>query len=237
MQTTPKVLLVEDDRNIASALAQALQTSHHVAATVNGGSALYKADSDRYDLIVLDLTLPDMPGMTVCQQLRERGLDTPILILSADSKTLTKINLLDAGANDYLTKPFSLGELKARMRALTRSRYQLPAKSVGTLRASGLELNRQTREVNREGVAIRLRRKEFDILEYLMEHAGSVVSRRALIRYAWHGAEDLWTNSVDVHIKYLRDKIDRPFGQPLIKTVHGLGYKLELGQTNTTGQN
>jgi len=237
MQTLPRVLLVEDDRSIASALSQALQASHQVAASMSGGSALYKIDSDHYDLIVLDLTLPDMPGLTVCQQLRERGLETPILILSADSQTLTKINLLDAGANDYLTKPFSLGELKARMRALTRRRYQLPAQSVGTLYVNGLELNRQTREVSREGIAIRLRRKEFDMLEYLMEHAGSVVTRRALTRYAWHGAEDLWTNTIDVHIKYLRDKIDRPFARPLITTVHGLGYKLEAGQVDKIGQN
>ncbi|HEY5442026.1 MAG TPA: response regulator transcription factor [Candidatus Saccharimonadales bacterium] len=227
MQTLPKVLLVEDDRRITAALAEALQNSHYVSTTLTGGLGLYKADTDKYDIIVLDLNLPDMPGLTVCQQLREKGLETPILVLSADSQTLTKINLLDAGANDYLAKPFSLGELKARMRALTRSTHRPLRKPTGTLTVSGLTLNRSTYEVSREDVPIRLRRKELALLECLMEHAGSVVTRRALTRYAWPGVEDLWTNTVDVHIKYLRDKIDRPFDQPLIKTVHGLGYKLE----------
>jgi DNA-binding response OmpR family regulator len=208
MKTLPKVLLVEDDRRITVALAQALQNSHHVAATMTGGQALYKTDTDNYDLIVLDLNLPDISGMTVCQQLRERGHETPILILSAEDKTLTKINLLDAGANDYLSKPFSLGELKARMRVLTRNSHPPLRKPAGSLNVSGIELNRQSREVSREGIAITLRRKEFALLECLMEHAGSVVTRRALTRYAWYGTEDLWTNTIDVHIKYLRDKLE-----------------------------
>jgi len=226
MQSLPRVLLVEDDRNIAGALALALRGTHEVAATASGNRALYQADSANYDLVVLDLGLPDMPGLHVCQQLRERGVDTPILILSADAHTLTKINLLDAGANDYLAKPFSLGELKARMRVLTRPTHRTARQPVGTLQAGGIRLNRQTRQVSRDGVVIKLRRKEFLLLECLMEHAGSVVTRRALTRYAWPGADELWTNTVDVHIKYLRDKIDRPFDQPLIKTIHGLGYQL-----------
>ena len=231
MQILPKVLLVEDDRHISSALAHAFQNSHHLSLAPTGGLALHQADTDRHDIIVLDLGLPDMSGLAVCRQLRERGLETPILILTGDGTTLTKINLLDAGANDYLTKPFSLGELKARMRALTRHKYQLPLRPSGTLNVSGIELDRQTYEVTRDGVTIKLRRKEFALLECLMEHAGVVVTRRVLTRYAWHGADELWTNTVDVHIKYLRDKIDRPFNRPLIRTVHGMGYKLEVAQT------
>lgn len=227
MQVLPKVLLIEDDRNIASALAHALRRSHHLSIATTGNQALYKIDGEHFDIIVLDLTLPDMSGLSVCQQLRDQGLRTPILILTADTKTLTKVNLLDAGANDYLTKPFSLGELKARLRVLSRDHYQ-PLKPAKRLTVGCLQLDRQTYEVSREGVSIKLRRKEFALLECLMEHAGSVVTRRALTRYAWHGAEELWTNSIDVHIKHLRDKIDRPFERPVIRTVHGFGYKLEV---------
>lgn len=235
VQGLPKVLLVEDDRGIATALVHALRSSYDLRTVTTGGSAFYKVDTGNYDVIVLDLGLPDMPGSVVCSELRERGLKTPILVLTADTSIMTKIRLLDAGANDYLTKPFSLGELKARLRALTRDN-QRPVKLTGKLVVGSLELNRQTYEVSRENVSIGLRRKEFMLLEYLMEHAGSVVTRRALARYAWNGAEDLWTNTVDVHIKHLRDKIDRPFGQPLIRTVYGLGYKLEAGQNGQDGQ-
>jgi len=231
MQILPKVLLVEDDRGIAGALSQALQSSYDVDVAATGQLAFYKTDGAHYDIVVLDLDLPDMSGLSVCQRLREGGFQTPILVLTADSRTLTKINLLDSGANDYLTKPFSLGEFKARLRALARTARQ-PAKPPGNLAISGLELNRQTHEVSRDGIKIKLRRKEFAMLECLMEHAGSVVTRRVLTRYAWYGAEDLWTNTVDVHVKHLRDKVDRPFGWPLIRTVHGIGYKLEVIPTD-----
>jgi len=228
MKLLPRTLLVEDDRNIASALAQALQSNYEVDVAFTGQSALYKVDNGHYDIIMLDLNLPDFSGMIVCQQLRDRGLQAPILVLTAESRILTKINLLDAGANDYMTKPFSLGELKARLRALTRTGHQ-SAKPANQLAISSLLLDRKTRKVSRQGVPIKLRRKEFVLLECLMEHAGSVVTRRALMRYAWQGAEDLWTNTVDVHVKHLRDKIDRPFsGRSLIRTVYGLGYKLDI---------
>jgi two-component system, OmpR family, response regulator len=227
MQTLPRVLVVEDDRSITGALSQVLRNSYDVHTAATGHAGYCKADSGHYDIILLDLNLPDMSGAAICRRWRENGLETPILILTAEHHTLTKVNLLDAGANDYLTKPFSLGELKARMRVLTRHRHQ-PPKLAGILTAGNITLNRQSYEVSREGIAIRLRRKEFAVLEYLMEHAGSVVSRRALTRYAWNGAEDLWTNTIEVHIKHLRDKIDRPFGRHLIRTVHGMGYKLEV---------
>lgn len=226
MPPLQKVLLVEDDRAIAAALKHALRTSYDVTLAGNGHLALYKTDVEHYDIIVLDLNLPDLTGMQICQQLRERGVNTPILILTGESSVLTKISLLDSGANDYLTKPFSLGELKARFRAITRQQLS----SIPTpreLAISGILLNRQTNQVSREGIHISLRRKEFALLECLMEHAGTVVSRDTMMRYAWASDANLWTNTVDVHIKYLRDKLDRPFAIPLIKTVHGLGYRLE----------
>jgi len=228
MMSLPKVLLIEDDRSIASALAYALKSAYDIDIAITGKLAIYKTETMQYDLIVLDLNLPDLPGIFICQQLRDRGLRTPILILSGDDKTLTKINLLDAGANDYLTKPFSLGEFNARLRVLVRSAADhLQPPLPKSLAMHGVALDRQSYSVTRNGVAISLRRKEFDILEYLLEHAGRVVSRDALSRHLWSENDEHWTNTVTVHIKSLRDKLDRPFDQPLIQTVHGRGYKFE----------
>jgi two-component system OmpR family response regulator len=218
--------MVEDDRGIASALSQALRNSYSIELASTGKQALYKADCDKYDLVILDLNLPDIHGLAVCQQLRERGNSAPIIVLSGENRTLTKISLLDAGANDYLTKPFSLGELKARLRTLKRNQQRQFIKREA-LSVSGISLNRQTFEASRDGIVIKLRRKEFALLECLLENAGSVVSRDSLLRMVWRGNNELWANTIDVHIKFLRDKIDRPFERHLIKTVHGLGYKFE----------
>jgi two-component system OmpR family response regulator len=225
----PKILLIEDDRSMASALAYALHHTYEVDGANNGRLALYKIDTERYDIIVLNPNLPDIRGIIICQQLRARGLRTPILILSDDDKIMTKINLLDAGANDYLTKPFSLGELTARLRVLGRKAQEQQAITplLQPLSAHGIVLDRQTYSVSRDGVSILLRRKEFDILAYLLEHNGQVVSREELSRYLWPTSDSPWTNTVTVHIKSLRDKVDRPFPQALIQTVHGRGYKLE----------
>lgn len=230
MSFLPKLLVVDDDSSLANALALALHDTYDVDIAHNGTQALFKTDNGQYSAIILDLNLPDMTGLAVCQQLRSRGLTAPILILSGEARVLTKINLLDAGANDYLTKPFSLGELKARLRAMLRDQPDskpLPRK----LRVGSLLLDRQMHTVTRDGMAISLRRKEFALLECLMEHAGNVVTRATLIRHAWQGVDDPWTNTIDVHIKYLRDKLDRPFESAVIQTVHGLGYRLALDVT------
>lgn len=229
MQIFTKVLIVDDDRAITHALTLALCTSYTVDIAKNGKQALDKIEKNVYGAIILDLNLPDFSGMFICQEIRNRGVSAPILILSAESQVLTKMHLLDAGASDYLTKPFSLGELKARVRTLLRDRTA-PAPYQQKISVSGLVLNRQTHTVSREGVTIGLRRKEFALLECLMEHAGSVVTRDTLTENAWRGDLEPWTNTVDVHIKYLRDKIDRPFEQRLIQTVHGLGYRLAIVQ-------
>jgi two-component system OmpR family response regulator len=235
MSSLPRILLVEDDRNIAGALAQALRNIYEIDIAPGGKQALYKSDTGDYKLVILDLNLPDMPGSIICQQLRERGFTSPILILSGESHVLTKINLLDMGANDYLTKPFSLGELKARLRAQLRT-PAMPLPAARELSAGGITLDRLTYCVKRGGTEIRLRRKEFNLLECLMEHAGSVVTRQALMRHVWPGSDEFWTNTVDVHVKHLRDKIDRPFGQNLIRTVHGVGYKIEAPAVTTAGK-
>ena len=229
MQQLPKILLVEDDRSIAGALAQALQNSYDIELAFTGKIALYKSDCQDYDAIVLDLNLPDASGFIICQQLRERGVKAPILILSGETRVLTKINLLDAGANDYITKPFSLGELKARLRVLARGERQ-QSQSHSRLIVGDLILDSRTFTVTKSDVEISLRRKEFALLECLMNNAGSVVTRDNLIRSVWQSPNDLWTNTIDVHIKHLRDKVDKPFGTLTIRTVHGLGYKIEAVQ-------
>lgn len=220
------ILLIEDDIGISSALKQALAGSYVVDTVSEGAKGLQLAADGKYQLILLDLHLPDAHGLDICRQLRTNGFSSPILILTADTAVLHKITLLDAGANDYLTKPFSLGELKARIRVLERqisADQPLPQ----YLCVHDLVLDNLTHQVRRAGTLIPLRRKEFSMLECLLQNAGIVVTRQALMHYAWSGNQDPWTNTIDVHIKYLRDKIDRPFSIPLIKTIHGLGYKIE----------
>ena len=222
-----KLLLIEDSHEISTALSRALFTDYCVDLAFNGRDGIGKTEIDNYDVIILDLNLPDMNGLEVCHILRKHNIKSPILILTGESKILSKISLLDAGADDYLTKPFSLGELKVRLRALIR-RSGKRELSNNRIVVDDLELDVAEHLVSREGQLIELRRKEFALLECLMQNAGDVVTRENLCRYAWNANDDPWRGTVDVHIKYLRDKIDRPFPKRMIKTVHGLGYKLEL---------
>lgn len=220
-----RILIIEDDPGVAWALYSALNNTYRVDTAKSGSSGLRKADNKQFDAVILDLNLPDISGLQVCKQLRLNGLAAPILILTGESAVATKVKLFDSGANDYLTKPFSLDELKARVRAVLRP--STPPRPTGTLVAGELSLDTEGHYALRHGQRIVLRRKEFAILECLMHHAGTLVSRSLLMAHAWNGQGDGWTNTIDVHIKYLRDKIDRPFAYPLIKTVHGLGYKLD----------
>ena len=224
-----KLLLIEDNRDMALTLLDALSSDYSVDTAHDGVSALGNVHLNEYDLIILDLGLPDMSGLQVCERLRQRNCKAPIIVMTGDPRVLSKITLLDAGADDYITKPFSLGELKARLRVLRR-RSAGSSFRQNRLDVGDLSLDSDKHSVERAGQQIRLRRKEFALLECLMQNAGRVVTRDALGSYAWREDEDPWANTIDVHIKYLRDKIDRPFDQPLIKTVHGLGYKVEAMQ-------
>lgn len=221
-----KILLIEDETYISQALVHALANNYSVECVETGGAGLLKASAERFDIILLDLNLPDVPGLQVCQHLRKDGFTGPILVISGEVKVISKINLLDAGADDYVTKPFSVGELKARLRMLLR-RGGVPIAPQNDLVVGDLMLNCERHEVTRAGHTIKLRRKEFGLLECLMRNAGAIVTRDILSHHAWRDNEDPWANTIDVHIKYLRDKIDHPFEHALIKTVHGLGYKLE----------
>ena len=226
MKALPKVLLVEDDNYISGALALTLKSTYIIDVACTGKSALYKSDTDNYDIVILDLNLPDISGLAVCQQLRDRGVQAPIFILSGEANVLTKIQLLEAGANDYLTKPFVLGELQARLKVLTRvnPKNMWPKTK---LEAYGVELNRRTFTAIRNGISINFRRKEFEILDCLMENAGNLVARKEILDRVWKFSDELWTNTLDVHMKGLRDKIDRPFDISLIQTIYGRGYKFE----------
>lgn len=225
MAINSRVLIIEDEAGITLALYTALiKTGYIVDTAKTGNSGVKKASIKNYDVILLDLGLPDMSGLSVCRQLRSNGVLVPIIILTAEKTIRSKVNLFDAGATDYITKPFSLEELQARLRASLR-----PAEHDAThdlMFCGELTLNPSNRSVERQGLVMSLTRKEYAILEYLIRHAGHPVTRSSLLQYAWDTIDDAWTNTIDVHIKHLRDKIDRPFSQPLIQTVHGVGYKL-----------
>lgn len=229
-----KLLLIEDSQEISNALQRALFTDYSVDLSPTGTEGIQKATENIYDAILLDLNLPDTSGLAVCKAIRQANIKTPILVLTGDSKVLSKINLLDAGADDYLTKPFSLGELKVRLRVLIR-RSEKSASKINKLAVGDLELDVSEHSFKRQGVNIYLRRKEFSIMECLMLNSGEVVSRNALTAYAWGSNDEPWRNTIDVHIKYLRDKVDRPFDYPVIKTVHGFGYRLYVRPKGTPG--
>lgn len=220
-----RLLVVEDNKRVATALKDALRPTYVVDVEYSGKEALNNLNISHYDVILLDLGLPDMDGQDVCQQLRARKITAPVIVVTGDDKVESKVSVLDYGADDYMTKPFSTDELKARIRAvMRRNEHQA---TPATLRVSGLKLDPASRMVVRENKEINLRRKEFDLLEYMMRNPGRTLTRQMIIDHVWDNGDGLWTNAVDVHIKYLRDKIDRPFERQLIKTIHGVGYKLD----------
>lgn len=220
-----KLLVVEDEDNFTIALYRALAPQYQIHMTKSGMGAIRKTEQHNYDVILLDLHLPDVNGLKVCEYLRSHGVATPIIVISGESSISHKVALLEAGANDYITKPCSMVELQARIRVAIQNKVS----SIKPVKFSygDLELHTETRIVKRHGLTIELRRKEFAILECLMAHAGLVVSRDSIIEHAWQD-DFADRNTLDVHIKSLRDKIDRPFGAKLIKTVHGVGFRLDL---------
>lgn len=220
-----KLLLIEDNARLATSIKKNL-TRHYVVDTAEtGADGLLLATAHHYQLIILDLVLPDMSGNETCRKLRAAGVDAPILVLTGVREVEKKVTLLDSGADDYLTKPFNIRELEARLNALSR---RLPVTyNPDIISAGSLILDHHKRTVTRNGQVIHLRRKEFDILEYLVRNRGRAVSRTMIMQHAWENGAESWNNTVDVHIKYLRDKIDRPFKQQMIKTAYGIGYMLD----------
>lgn len=221
-----KILLVEDEHKIAQSIKQGLEQEKYVAEVVfTGDDGLDLALSDDFDLIILDRMLPGIDGLEICRKVRTQGIHTPILILTAKGQTQDKVEGLDAGADDYLTKPFAFEELLARIRALKRR----PADIIGTvLKFADLEVDSSRFEARRAGVKIKLSAKEFSLLEYLLRHSNKILTKDQLINHVWSYEADVLPNTVEVYIGYLRSKIDRPFKDKpaLIQTVRGFGYKL-----------
>lgn len=220
-----KILVIEDSRLLASSIKSQLNRFYIVDIVHSGKQALEQVHSVEYAVIVLDLGLPDMDGFEVCAELRRRNLNVPILVLSGQRTAEMRVRLLETGADDYMTKPFDNAELQARIMALVR---RAKGSSSGReLRVADLVMDLNRHKVSRAGKQIALRRKEFDILQYLMQNRGQTVSREMIFNHVWESGKGGWNNTVDVHIKHLRDKIDRPYHKKLIKTAYGLGYAVD----------
>jgi two-component system OmpR family response regulator len=222
-----RVLLVEDDAETADYVAKGLReagyTVEHVA---DGRDGLYLASSSAFDAVIMDRMLPGMDGLSVVKALRAGGVETPILILSALAQLDERVTGLRAGGDDYLTKPYHMSELLARIDALAR-RGEAGGPEGGTkLKLADLELDRMSRRVTRNGKKIELTAREFQLLEFMMRHSGQVVTRTMLLEGVWDYHFDPQTNVIDVHISRLRQAIDKDFDKPLLHTVRGAGYSL-----------
>lgn len=219
-----RVLVVEDEIKMAALIRRGLEREGYaVDMAADGAEALWAAREQDYDAIVLDAMIPAPDGFAVCRTLREEGRWAPVVMLTARDSVDDRVRGLDAGADDYLTKPFAFAELFARLRALTRR--QVVARPV-VLTVGDLELDPATRSVSRSGTPIALSAKEFALLEFLMRHPDEVLTRQAILEHVWDFAYDGVSNVVDVYIRYLREKVDRPFTRRTIETVRGVGYRL-----------
>ena len=222
-----KILLIEDNAPLADRIKQLLVKQRFLVDAVSTGEeALECIKKITYSAVILDLGLPRMSGDAVCQKIRSSGNKTPILILTGTDIMKIRVQLLDTGADDYLTKPFDSDELRARVAALVR-RQPLPHREP-VIRFGDIVIDTEQRTVHRRNVPITLRRKEFDILEYLVNNSGRILTREMITNHVWDVSKGKWNSTVDVHIKHLRDKLDRPFDSHYIKTAYGLGYKVEV---------
>jgi two-component system OmpR family response regulator len=220
-------LVIEDDKDVASFIRKGLtEAGYNVDHADNGKDGLFLATTERYDALIVDRMLPAVDGLTVIRTLRASANQTPALILSALGEVDDRVKGLKAGGDDYLVKPFAFSELQARLEALVR-RAQGPADKPATLlKVADLELDLLRREARRGGRVVDLQPREFQLLEFLMRHAGQVVTRTMLLEGVWDYHFDPQTNVIDVHVSRLRSKIDRGFDRPLLHTVRGVGYRL-----------
>ena len=220
-----RVLIVEDQPKLAALLARGLREEGHAAdVAARGEDALWMAPAAAYDAVVLDIMLPGIDGFETCRRLRQIGVWTPVLMLTARDAVDDRVTGLDAGADDYLTKPFSFDELLARLRALTR---RAPAERPVAFEVGELRLDPAAHRAWRGETELELSAKEFAMLELLMRRPGSVLTRAQLLEGAWDMSYERRSNIVDVYIRHLREKIDRPFGSETIETVRGVGYRLK----------
>jgi two-component system copper resistance phosphate regulon response regulator CusR len=217
-----RLLIVEDDRKLAEFVARGLRAeSFAVDLAGDGREGQSYIDSYRYDLLILDLMLPQISGSELLRRARRSHPTLPVLVLTARDATRDKVEHFEAGADDYLTKPFDFAELVVRVKALLR---RTPAERSDVLRIADLELNRLTQQVRRNGQRIELTAKEYGVLEYLLSSPGRVFSRTMILEHVWDQSFEGVTNIVDVYVRYLRRKVDEPFALKLIQTVRGVGY-------------
>ncbi|MDH5639763.1 MAG: response regulator transcription factor [Nitrospira sp.] len=220
-----RILLVEDDANLAQFIRKGLkEESYAVDVASDGEEGLAMALTNPYDLLILDIMLPKLDGLTLCHRVRAKGLTTPVLLLTARNTVETKVSGFDTGADQFLPKPFAFVELLAQIRALLRRGSQ---QQLVQLQAADLTLDPATRRVWRAGQEILLTNKEYALLEFLLRNKNRVLTRTVIIEHVWDISYDPMTNIVDAHIRALRAKIDRDFSPPLIATVRGAGYMLE----------
>lgn len=224
-----QLLLVEDDERIADFVQRGLKTEgFQVEVARNGYEAISRGSEGNFEVIILDLGLPDLDGQSVCERLRKLGVETPILMLTARDTVHDKVSGLRSGADDYMTKPFAFEELLARIEVLMRRRGHESIQESKDLRLADLYLNHETHEVRRGDVAIELTPKEFALLELFMRMPGKVLSRTRILEQVWGYCADPLTNVVDVYVRQLRRKIDDDFEVKLIKTVRGFGYRMDF---------
>lgn len=220
-----RILIVEDESTLVTYLKKSLEAEGYtVDAALDGDTGLKLALSGSYDAITLDIMLPGMNGYSVCREIRKAGISTPVLMLTAKDGEYDEADALDIGADDFLRKPFSLVVLVARIRALVR---RGGAARGSELRVGDLVLDPAKRSVSRAGISIELTPREFSLLEYLMHNVGQALSKAQILDHVWSPGFMGDENVVEVYVRYLRKKIDDPFGNPLIKTVRGVGYRIE----------
>jgi len=219
-----KILVVEDEERVAQFIQKGLkEEGHAVDVSYDGEDGGFLAEVNDYDLIILDLMLPKKNGLQTCKEIRDHGVNTPVLMLTARDSVEDKVRGLDAGADDYLAKPFAFEELLARVRALLRRQSE---SKTPTLQIADLELDPMSRQVTRSGKAIRLTTKEYALLEYLLRNPKKVLSRTLIGEHVWDMNFDPESNVIDVYVSHLRTKVDKGFEPPLIHTLRGQGYIL-----------
>lgn len=220
-----RILLVDDEIKYAMSLQKVLQSEGYAVDVVHDGLSAYdRAIDEVYDLILLDVGLPEINGLEVCRRLRQEAIHVPVLMLTARDATKDTIIGLDSGADDYLVKPFAVDELLARMRSLLRRQH---GETHVVLAVGSLTLDLSSRIVKRDDKEIYLSAKEYALLEFLLRHSGHILSKQQILDHVWDGEIDPFSNVVDVYMGYLRSKIDKPFtGPALLKTVKGMGYRI-----------
>jgi len=219
-----RILIVEDERKVSEMVSRGLKAEHYaVDVAENGDAGWAMAHTYDYDLVILDLGLPGMEGGDLLRRIRARSAQIPILILTARDATAAKVESFEAGADDYLTKPFAFAELVVRIKALLR---RGPANQTSKVRIGDLEIDRMTQQVSRAGQRISLTPKEYALLDYLATHKGRVLSRTMIVEHVWDQSFEGLTNIVDVYVRHLRSKVDDPFPAKLILTVRGAGYRM-----------